>query len=183
MKIHALSLEGACLIVPEQKEDSRGSFARAYCQAEFLTSGLNINWLQMNRSKNKNAHTLRGLHFQLAPHEEEKLVFCTKGSIFDVIVDLRRNSKTFGKWEGVELNEDNQYEIFVPKGCAHGYVTLSEKTDVTYLVSAHYAPEFERCLRWDDPTVNINWPCPPLFISSKDKIGRSLMELSSYPNE
>lgn len=162
-------LKGAYIIDLKPIEDERGFFARSFCKNEFERLGLIGQVLQTNISTNKKKGTLRGLHMQLEPHGEVKLVRCTKGAIFDVMVDMREASPTYKQWVGVELTEDNYRMLYVPKGFAHGYLTLVDNTDVTYQVSDVYAPGFERCFRWDEPTFGIEWPIEPVVISEKDR--------------
>ncbi|MDL1984595.1 MAG: dTDP-4-dehydrorhamnose 3,5-epimerase [Deltaproteobacteria bacterium] len=163
-------LEGAFIIEPERIEDTRGFFARAWCKNEFEANGLNPNLLQSNISFNKAKCTLRGMHYQATPHEEIKLVRCTKGAIYDAIVDLQPGSPTYLKWIGVELTEQNHKMLYVPEGFAHGYQTLTDNTEVFYHVSQFYSPESERGVRWDDPAFGIKWPeTNNVVISEKDK--------------
>ena len=162
-------LKGAYIIDIKKLEDDRGFFGRAYCQKEFEEYGLNTNLVQANVSFNKKKATLRGMHMQLAPHAETKLVRCTRGAIYDVIVDLRPDSETYKQWIGVELTADNYRMLYVPEGFAHGYITLEDNTDVTYQVTAFYEASAERGHRWDDPAFNIQWPLAPQLISEKDR--------------
>lgn len=162
-------IKGAFIVDVKRLEDDRGFFGRSYCQKEFETFGLNTNVVQSNISFNKSKGTLRGLHMQVFPFEESKLVRCTRGAIFDVLVDLRQNSETFKQWIGVELTADSYQMLYVPEGCAHGYMTLEDNTDVMYQVTQFYSPGAERGFRWDDPSFNIQWPMEPLIISEKDR--------------
>jgi len=149
--------------------DERGFFARAWCEKEFADKNLTSRMLQANTSYSKDKGTLRGLHYQVSPHEEAKLMRCIKGAIFDVAVDLRPESKTYKKWFGIELTESNRKMLFIPEGFAHGYQTLVENTEAFYMSSAFYAPEAERGLRWNDPAIGINWPITDeLNITEKD---------------
>ena len=163
------SLKGAYIIDVKRLEDERGFFGRSYCKREFEEHGLNTNAAQANVSYNKKKATLRGMHMQVAPHGETKLVRCTRGSIYDVIVDLRENSDTYKQWIGVELTADSYRMLYVPEGFAHGFITLEDNTDVTYQVTQFYTPGAERGYRWDDPAFNIKWPIEPLIISEKDR--------------
>ena len=163
------NLKGAFIIEPERMEDHRGFFARIWCKKEFEAHGLNPHFVQINLSFNESRGTIRGLHYQIAPHEEAKLFRCTKGATFDVIIDLRPDSTTFMDWVGVELTADNRKMLYVPENCAHGYQTLTDNTEIFYQVSQFYAPESERGARWHDPMFGIKWPernC--LMISEKD---------------
>lgn len=161
-------LKGAFVIEIEKLGDERGFFGRAWCKAEFESHGLNPNLVQSNISHNKRKATLRGLHYQVSPHKEAKLVRCTKGAICDVIVDLRPSSVTYKKWLAVELTESNHKMIYVPEGFAHGYQTLADNTEVFYHVSQFYDSGSERGLRWNDPALGIVWPLPLKVISKKD---------------
>jgi dTDP-4-dehydrorhamnose 3,5-epimerase len=166
MKFIATPLTDAFVIEPEPREDSRGAFARVFCRDEFAAHGLISDVTQCNISFNPQRATLRGMHYQLSPHQEVKLVRCTRGAIYDVIVDLRRGSCC--RWFGVELSADNRRMLYVPKGFAHGYLTLLDNSEVFYQVSESYHPEAERGVRWDDPAFDIHWPLPPALISNKD---------------
>ena len=168
MHILPTRLPGAALIEPERREDERGWFARVYCAREFLQHKLPHRLVQTNRSLTRRAGTLRGMHYQLAPHGEDKLVRCEHGAIWDAIVDLRPDSATYGQWLGVELSEDNGRMLLVPRGFAHGFVTLTDNAAVSYQVSNFYAPASERGLRYDDRAFGIEWPVPILQLSSKD---------------
>ena len=172
MKFHSTTLPGACLVEPEQRGDDRGFFARLYCEREFADAGLVSRFVQVNNALSRTAGTLRGMHYQLGDSAEAKLVRCIRGALWDVILDLRPPSPTFGKWFGAELNEDNRLMMYVPKGFAHGLVTLRDDTEVLYLVSDFYAPEQERGVRWNDPRFNITWPITPTEISPKDAAWR-----------
>lgn len=162
-------LLGAFLIDLEKKEDERGFFARYYCKDEFLNYNLEVNWTQINNSLSLRKGTLRGLHFQQEPHSEVKLVRCIRGAVWDVIVDIRLNSLSYGKWFAAELNADNRKMMYVPKGFAHGFISLLDNSEVLYMVSEFYSPKFERTLRWDDKFHGINWPITPKLISEKDR--------------
>ena len=162
-------LSDAVIIEPELSEDDRGFFARSFCKMEFEREGLETTVVQNNISFNHKEGTLRGMHFQLEPHREVKIVRCTRGAIFDVIVDLREDSPTFLKWIGVELTSTNRLQLYVPAGFAHGYQTLEDESEVFYQVSEFYTPGSERGVRWDDPAFNISWPREVTCISDKDK--------------
>jgi dTDP-4-dehydrorhamnose 3,5-epimerase len=169
MRFIETGLDGAFIITPEPIADSRGFFARVFCSEEFAAHGLDYRVAQCNVSFNPVKGTLRGLHYQVEPHREVKLVRCTLGGIFDVIVDLRPGSPTHLRWIGVELSAANRTMLYVPKGCAHGYMTLCDNTEVFYQVSEFHRPEYERGLRWDDPSLGIEWPLRPASISQKDR--------------
>lgn len=162
-------LKGAYIIDVKRLEDERGFFGRSFCQREFEAFGLNANVVQANVSHNKKKGTLRGMHIQLPPYGETKLVRCTSGAIYDVIVDLRADSATFQQWIGVELAAESFRMLFVPEGFAHGFLTLEDNTDVTYQVTQYYTPIAERGFRWDDPAFNIQWPSSPTLVSPKDQ--------------
>lgn len=162
-------LQGAYIIDVNRIEDERGFFGRSYCKTEFEKYGLNTNVVQANLSHNKKKGTLRGMHMQSAPFAETKLVRCTRGAIYDVIVDLRPLSETFKQWIGVELTADNFRMLYIPEGFAHGFITLEDNTDVTYQVTQFYTPLTEQGYRWDDPSFNITWPVTPVTISEKDR--------------
>lgn len=164
----ATPLAGAYLLAPEPIPDERGFFARTYCRNEFVKNGLNPNLVQCNISYNKVKGTLRGMHYQKAPHAEAKLVRCTQGGIYDVIVDLRRDSATFRQWFGVELTGANRKALYVPEGCAHGFVTLVDDSEVLYQMSEFYYPECAEGARWDDPAFAIAWPIAINVISDRD---------------
>lgn len=169
MIFHPLPLAGACLIDLDKKEDARGFFARTLCVDEFQKAGLESTFLQANVAFSNLKHTLRGLHFQRPPAAEVKLVHCTRGSLFDVIVDIRKDSTSFGKWHGELLTAENRRSLYVPKGFAHGYLTLEDNTEIEYLVSSKYAPALEGNIRWDDPAIKIDWPEKPASISPRDQ--------------
>lgn len=152
----------------EPFNDDRGFFARSFCVRDFQAHGLELTVAQCNISFNEKAGTLRGLHFQASPHEEAKLVRCTRGAIYDVAVDIRSHSRTYLKWYGVELTSENRRMMFIPHGFAHGFQTLVDKSEVFYLMSEFYYPESARGLRWDDPTLGVNWPIASQIISDKD---------------
>ena len=162
-------LHDAYIVEPEPIADARGFFARMWCADEFRAHGHDVQFVQANTSYNRHRGTLRGMHFQAPPHEELKLVRCTKGAVYDVIVDLRPDSPTFRRWTGVELSEENRRALCVPEGFAHGYQTLTEDAEVFYLVSAPYAPGAERGVRYDDPAFGIEWPIPVGAVSDKDR--------------
>jgi dTDP-4-dehydrorhamnose 3,5-epimerase len=169
MVFNETKIKGAFLIDVKKIADERGFFGRTFCQHEMKEHGLNETVAQTNISSNKRKGTLRGLHYQLAPHEESKLVRCTRGSLFDVLVDLRKGSPTYCQWFGTILTADSFQMLYVPEGCAHGFLTLEDNTDIMYQVSTFYAPESESGLLWNDPAFNIEWPMEPVVISEKDR--------------
>ena len=162
-------LEGAYVIDLERREDARGFFARAFCQHEFEVHGLKPIIAQANVAHNRQKGTVRGMHFQIPPAAETKLVRCTRGAILDIIVDLRPESPTYLQHVAVELNEDNQLALYVPERFAHGYQVLCDKTDTSYQVGEFYSPPHERALRYDDPRLGLTWPLPMTVISDKDR--------------
>jgi dTDP-4-dehydrorhamnose 3,5-epimerase len=163
-------LPGAYVIDLERREDERGFFARAWCANEFAEQGLSTRLVQANLSFNMRKSTVRGMHFQLGPHAEVKIVRCTRGAVYDVIIDLRPDSTTFKQWIGVELDADTRNAIYIPEGFAHGYQTLVPETETLYQVSEFYAPHAEGGVRWDDPAFGIDWPDPAnAFLSEKDR--------------
>ena len=164
------AVKDAFIIEIEKITDERGFFARAWCKNEFEAHKLNTNLVQVNIAFNEKISTIRGMHYQISPFEETKLIRCTKGAIYDVIIDIRKSSPTYMKWIGVELREDNPRMLYVPEGFAHGYQTLEDKTEVTYQVSSFYTPNSEGGIRWNDPAFNITWPDTDVrVISEKDQ--------------
>jgi len=162
-------LKGAFLISLKKIEDNRGYFARAWCRDELAHHGLNPNMVQLNTGFSHRRGTLRGMHYQVAPHEEAKFVRCTRGSIYDVMVDLRVGSPTRGQWFGAELTADNGAMLYVPEGFAHGYQTLVDDAEMYYMTTAPYAPGGARGVRHDDPAFLISWPLPVSVISEADQ--------------
>lgn len=161
-------LNGVWIIRPEVVEDKRGFFARIVCENEFAKHGLPNQWKQQNIAYNYKKGTLRGMHFQKGAHAEIKVVRCTRGAIYDVVIDLRKDSSTYLQWIGTELTEENHAMFYIPEGFAHGYITLTDHTEISYLVSAFYSPGAESGIRYDDPKVGIEWPVAPTIISDKD---------------
>lgn len=174
MKFLETSLTDAFLVQPEKRDDNRGFFARILCQHEFAAQSLVFEFVQANLSHNENSGTLRGMHFQHSPHAEVKLVRCVRGGIFDVIVDLRPESASFRRWQGFELTASNANSLYVPTGFAHGFITLTDDTDVMYHVSHFYTPSAESGIRYNDPAIGIEWPVPVTSISDKDTTWRLL---------
>lgn len=162
-------LPGSYIIELDKKGDDRGFFARFFCKQEMAEQGLNNEVVQINNSLSQKKGTLRGFHYQLSPYAEDKIVRCINGSLYDVIIDLRKDSETFGKWFGEELSAENRKMMYVPKGFAHGLITLEPDTEIFYMVTQYYAPEYERGIRWNDPMFNVQWPIEPVEISDKDK--------------
>ena len=169
MIFHELKLNGACVLEPELKIDERGFFARTFCCEALSERGLCTDFVQSSISYNTRKGTLRGMHWQSEPHGEVKLVRCTAGALYDVIVDVREESPTFGKWEAVELSQANRVTLYIPRGFAHGFQTLTDDAEVFYMISEQYHPESARGFRWDDPGVGIEWPEEPTIISERDR--------------
>lgn len=169
MIFHATNLEGAFVIEPEPSRDRRGLFARTFCRREFAAIGHDKEFVQFNHSLNRKPGTVRGLHYQKPPHAEIKLIRCVRGAVFDVIVDIRRDSRTFLQYTSVELTERNMKMIYVPEGFAHGFQTLAPATELIYHHTAYYAPGSEGGIRYDDPLLGIPWPLPVAELSEKDQ--------------
>ncbi|MBX3326102.1 MAG: dTDP-4-dehydrorhamnose 3,5-epimerase [Nitrospira sp.] len=163
------ALKGAFVIDPEPVSDERGMFARVWCEKEFEMHGLSSRWVQSSISVNRRKGTLRGMHYQVAPNEEVKLVRCTTGAIFDVIVDLRPTSSTYGQHIGLILTADSHRSLYIPKQFAHGFLTLQDNSEVSYHMSEFYAPSCAHGIRWDDPQLHIQWPEPIVIVSEKDQ--------------
>ena len=174
MIFEKLKLDGSYLVKLDPKQDNRGFFSRVFCENEFKEKGLNSNWVQINNSYNKFKGTLRGMHMQNEPFNEVKLVRCIKGEIFDVIVDLRNESKTFGKWIGKKLSETNRHMMYVPSGFAHGFISLTDDSEIMYFSSNFYNGKSERSLHYADKTVGINWPTEIVHVSEKDQIAQNI---------
>lgn len=170
-----LKIPDVILIKPKVFEDERGFFMETYKKTEFEKAGIKNEFIQDNHSKSKYS-VLRGLHFQLSPYAQAKIVRCVRGKIYDVAVDLRKNSPTFGKWVGVILSEENKYELYIPKGFAHGFLVLSNEAEVIYKVDNIYAPEYEAGIIWNDSELNIKWSIKNPILSEKDKKWPSLRE-------
>ncbi|TMQ21367.1 MAG: dTDP-4-dehydrorhamnose 3,5-epimerase [Candidatus Rokuibacteriota bacterium] len=162
------TLEGVWLVEPEPLSDDRGFFARTWCRREFEARGLNPALAQCSVSWTRARGTVRGLHYQARPHEEAKLVRCTRGAVHDVALDVRRGSPTFGRWIAAELSADNHRMLYVPEGVAHGFQTLADDTEVFYQISETHDPGSERGVRWDDPGCAIAWPLAPVTVSPRD---------------
>ncbi|MEA5463764.1 dTDP-4-dehydrorhamnose 3,5-epimerase [Leptothoe sp. PORK10 BA2] len=169
MKFIPTHLKDAYIIEPERLEDERGFFARTWCKEEFSINGLDPNVFQCSISFNIKRGTLRGMHLQLPPFAETKLVRCTRGAIYDVIIDLRPSSETYLQWTFAELTPDNQKTLYVPKGFAHGFQTLEDNTEIFYQISESYAPEHARGIRWNETIFNIDWPEPVSLMSRRDQ--------------
>ena len=162
-------LKGAYIIDIERLQDERGFFARSWCQKEFQGQGLDPGLVQCSISFNAKKGTLRGMHYQVKPYEEAKLVRCTMGSLYDVIIDLRQDSTTYGQYAGFVLSADNHKMVYIPKGFAHGFLTLENNTELLYHMSEFFAPDYARSFRWNDPAFNINWPADIQVICDRDR--------------
>lgn len=169
MKFIDTPIAGAYLVELDKRGDERGFFARVFCVREFLEQGLTGSFVQVNNSLSGETGTLRGMHYQLGPRSETKVVRCISGAFWDVILDLREDSVSFGRWFGAELSAANRRMMYVPKGCAHGFLTLTDQAESLYLVDEFYSPEHERGVRWNDPRFQIAWPVEPTVISDKDR--------------
>jgi dTDP-4-dehydrorhamnose 3,5-epimerase len=168
MQFRQLEIDGVWLIVPEPHADERGFFARTFCTREFGEQGLWTSFVQQSVSFNEVAGTLRGMHYQLEPYGEVKLVRCTQGAIYDVVVDLRAGSPTHGKWCAEVLSADDRRALYVPRGCAHGFITTVDRSEVSYAISEFHHAAAARGVRWDDPAFGIAWPLAPQRISARD---------------
>lgn len=169
MRLTELSIPGSYLVDIEPVEDERGFFARTVCAEAFARVGLNAAFVQQSISWNRHKGTLRGLHYQTAPWQEEKLVRVTRGAVFDVLVDLRPHSRAYGLWHGIELHADGRSAVYVPKGIAHGFQTLADDTELLYQITVPYRPEAARGVRWDDSSLGIRWPLPVSVIGERDR--------------
>lgn len=168
MKFDKLKLEGALVINIDEIDDERGFFARVYSYDEYKNNGMQKSIVQINDSWTKSRATLRGIHYQLHPKREGKLIRCIRGRIWDLIIDLRNDSETFGQWFGIELSAQNRQMIYAPEGFGHGFISLENDCEILYAVTEYYSPEQERILRWNDPKFNIEWPIEPSVILDKD---------------
>ena len=169
MRLSETTLPGAYLLVPDPQRDERGYFARVWSADDLAGCSLNTTWVQSSISFNETARTLRGMHYQAAPHGEVKLVRCSSGAVFDVIIDLRDDSPTWGRWFSVELNAENNLVLYVPEGFAHGFLTLQDRSVVEYHMSESFHPESARGVRWDDEAFGIEWPLEPVTMSERDR--------------
>lgn len=170
LKIIETELDGVVIIEPSVLGDHRGWFMETYSKAKFKEVGIDLDFIQDNHSFSATKGTLRGLHYQLNPKAQTKLVRCTKGTIFDVAVDLRKGSFTYGNWFGIELSADNKKQLLIPRGFAHGFMTLTEDVEVQYKVDEFYAPECDRGILWNDPSIQIKWPMDIIpVLSAKDE--------------
>jgi dTDP-4-dehydrorhamnose 3,5-epimerase len=169
VKFQPTDIAGVILVEAEPKTDERGFFARLYCPDEFAAAKIGFKPVQVSLSPNQHMHTLRGMHFQNPPHAEAKLVHVTRGAAYDVVVDLRKDSATFGRWAAFELNAETAHAVFVPQGCAHGFLTLAAETDVLYHIDRMLVAGKATGYRWDDPVLGIRWPAKPAVMSAADR--------------
>jgi dTDP-4-dehydrorhamnose 3,5-epimerase len=169
MKFSQTPLAGVWLIELELREDERGFFARTFCENEFAHHGLNTRWPQCNLTLTRTRGSIRGMHYQADPKPEIKLIRCAAGKIFDVLLDVRRDSPTFGKWAGFDLSAENRHQLYVPGGIAHGFQSLADNSEVFYQMGDFYVPELARGVRWDDPYFKVQWPLEPTVIALKDR--------------
>jgi dTDP-4-dehydrorhamnose 3,5-epimerase len=169
LTFHETEISGVFLVETDPAVDERGEFVRRYCREEFAEHGLDFSPVQVSTSSNRRRGTLRGLHFQAPPKPEAKLVCCLRGAVFDVAVDLRSSSPSHGRWTAVELTAANGRGLYIPPGCAHGFQTLEDDTEVLYLITQPYESSLQRGVRWDDPTLGIEWPEEPTAISERDR--------------
>ena len=169
MKRLGTPLPGVFLIEPERSEDERGFFARMFCAAEFKKWGMNPQIAQCSISFNRYKGTLRGMHYQIEPHAETKLVRCTRGTIYDVALDLRRDSPSYKRWFATELSAESRRMLYIPAGCAHGFQTLADDTEVLYQMNTAHSQDAARGIRWNDPALGISWPLPDPILSVRDR--------------
>lgn len=169
MKFERTSFSGVLIVRQERNNDERGYFTRLICEEEFAREGLQTRFSQTSLSFNCKAGTVRGMHFQHAPHAETKLVRCSRGAIFDVVVDLRPEKPTFCQWQGFELSAENGVALYVPEGLAHGFQTLVDDSEVTYAITSPFVPGYGAGVRWDDPAINVRWPLPIATIAERDR--------------
>jgi dTDP-4-dehydrorhamnose 3,5-epimerase len=169
MKIKSTKIKGVYIINSSPQADKRGYFVRTFCKQELNKFGIKFNIVQANRSFTKKKGTIRGLHYQALPYSEDKIIQCIQGSVYNVILDLRKDSHTFGKWIAEEISEKNKKIIIVPKGCANGIQTLTNNCLIEYFMSEYYSPQSSRGIKWDDPFFKVKWPIKKPFLSEKDK--------------
>ena len=179
MQVEATKLPGLLIVTPKVWRDSRGFFLESYNRKLFLENGMDHAFIQDNHARSGPAGVLRGLHFQAPPAAQAKLVWCTRGAVFDVAVDIRKGSPTFGEWVGVKLSADNFKRLMIPKGFAHGYATLTEDAEFQYKVDAYYAPDHDAGIIWNDPDIGVEWPASDPVLSEKDKTLPRLAEFDS----
>ncbi len=169
MRFTSLDIEGAWTVAPAPFRDERGWFARVFCEEIFAGHGLETHFPQHSLSCSRDKGTLRGMHYQRAPHGETKLVACLQGAVWDVLVDLRPHSSTYLRWTGVELSVENGVQVYIPEGCAHGFQTLTDEVLIRYMISSAYTPDHAAGLHYNDPAIGIHWPAEPVVMSDKDR--------------
>ncbi len=177
MRFHATRLPGVISIEATQNRDDRGAFSRIYCPEEFRSAGIDFNSVQISVSSNVKRHTLRGLHWQNSPHAEPKVVRAIRGRAYDVVVDLRLDSPAYRQWIAIMLDVDQQNGVFIPEGCAHGFMTLADSTDILYQIGVAYVPGQARGARWNDPAFAVEWPAAPVVIAEADRNWPDFMSL------
>ena len=176
MKATETELKGVFVLEPQVFGDARGWFMESWSQRKMHDAGIDVQFVQDNQSFSAQKGTLRGLHYQLNPMCQAKLLRCTRGKIFDVAVDIRKGSPQYGKWVGVELSAENKKQLFIPRGFAHGFITLTNDVEVQYKADNYYAPECDGNIRWDDPDIGVEWPLKPVILSEKDSKAPLLKE-------
>ncbi|MCI7260424.1 MAG: dTDP-4-dehydrorhamnose 3,5-epimerase [Selenomonadales bacterium] len=176
MKATETELKGVFVLEPQVFGDARGWFMESWSQRKMHDAGIDVQFVQDNQSFSAQKGTLRGLHYQLNPMCQAKLLRCTRGKIFDVAVDIRKGSQQYGKWVGVELSAENKKQLFIPRGFAHGFITLTDDVEVQYKADNYYAPECDGNIRWDDPDIGVEWPLKPVILSEKDSKAPLLKE-------
>ena len=176
MKATETELKGVFVLEPQVFGDARGWFMESWSQRKMHDAGIDFQFVQDNQSFSAQKGTLRGLHYQLNPMCQAKLLRCTRGKIFDVAVDIRKGSPQYGKWVGVELSAENKKQLFIPRGFAHGFITLTDDVEVQYKADNYYAPEYDGNIRWDDPDIGVEWPLKPVILSEKDSKAPLLKE-------
>ena len=176
MKATETELKGVFVLEPQVFGDARGWFMESWSQRKMHDAGIDVQFVQDNQSFSAQKGTLRGLHYQLNPMCQAKLLRCTRGKIFDVAVDIRKGSPQYGKWVGVELSAENKKQVFIPRGFAHGFITLTDDVEVQYKADNYYAPEYDGNIRWDDPDIGVEWPLKPVILSEKDSKAPLLKE-------
>lgn len=169
MKFTQAKIKGVYLIEPEPREDTRGYFARIFAKEELKKAGINFSIVHINRSLSKEKGVVRGIHYQKPPREENKIIQCLQGKIFDVALDIRKDSKTYGQWVGEILDAENKKMLLLPKGCAHGFQTLEKNSLIEYFVTQYYSPKHEKGIRYNDPAFGIKWPIKNTILSEKDR--------------
>lgn len=176
MKVIETKLPGVRILEPQVFGDARGWFMESWSQKKMEDAGIHVDFVQDNHSFSAERGTLRGLHYQLNPMAQAKLLRVSRGAVFDVAVDIRRGSPTYAQWIGIELSAENYRQLFIPRGFAHGFITLTDNVEVQYKADNHYAPDYDGNIRWDDPAIGVTWPFTPVVLSEKDAIAPSLAE-------